>query len=262
MEGCLMFWQIALLSAQMILGEVTRQRPKRTSFDEFVKSNEPSEVRPIVYAGGTIELTPARQWYGDFTQRAVERDSHWTDYIFLGGLAFLLDAITVAYRSYVGEMFPLCYGPETHVERVTINDRIVFQETPGTDNAGGGFLIDDPQAWGGDQPPGEGGEYAFCHVTRGNYSDPTDAYLESQLTTAPNKTPSLRGISTLVKLGPSGDVPESGYFHAGGPGVPPRLKVWKVVIRRQPDNLATGLHQDGDHLRVVHVTGVRSTDAG
>jgi hypothetical protein len=159
-----MFWQLALLSAQMILGEVTRQRPKRISFKEFIDNNEPSEVRPIVYAGGTIELTPSRAWYGDFLQRAVERDSQWTDYLFMGGLAFLLDAITVGYRSYIGEMFPLCYGPDTHVERVTIDDRIVYQATPGTDNSGGGFLIDDPQAWGGDQPPGSGGEYAWCDM--------------------------------------------------------------------------------------------------
>lgn len=248
-----MFWQIALLAGQMILGEVTRQRPKRTSFQEFVESNEPSEVRPIVYAGGTIELTPTRQWYGDYKQRAVERDSHWTDYIFLGGLAFLLDAITVGYRSYVGEMFPLCYGPDTHVERITINDRPVFAVTPGTDNAGGGFLIDDPQAWGGDQPPGQGGEYAFCHVTRGNYTDATDSYLESQLSTPPNKTPSLRGVSTLVKLGPSGDFVESGYFHAGGIGDIPKLKTWKVTIRRQPDNLATGFNAVGRHMNPMEV---------
>jgi hypothetical protein len=247
-----LFVQIALLAARMILGEVTRQRPKRISFEEFVENNEPSEVRPIVYAGGTIELTPTRQWYGDFLQRAVERDSHWTDYLWLGGLAFLLDSITVAYRYYIGEMFPLCYGPDTHVEQVTIDDRVVFQATPGTDNAGGGFLIDDPQAWGGDQPPGQGGEYAFCNLTRGNYSDHTNTYLESLLSTPPNKTPSLRGISTLVKLGPSG-FEESGYFTAGGVGYLPKLKLWKVTIRRQPDNLATGFNHIGRHMNPMEV---------
>lgn len=247
-----MFWQIALLSAQMWLGEVTRKRPQRTKFEDFVHDNAPSEIRPIPYAGGTIELTPTRQWFGDFSQRAVERDSHWTDYIWAGALAFLLDTITVAYRSYIGEMFPLCWGPNTHVERILINERPVFAATPGTDNAGGGFLIDDPQAWGGDQPPGEGGEYAWCDVTRGNYTDLANAYLESLLTTPPNKTPALHGVSTLIKRGPSGFT-ESGYFHAGGVGVIPKLKEWKVVVRRQPDNLATGFNRIGRHMNPMEV---------
>lgn len=242
-----MFWQAALLAGQLWLGEITRQRPKRTKFEDFIHNNAPSEIRPIPYAGGTIELTPQRQWYGDFLQRAVERDSHWTDYLWAGALAGLLDFITVAYRSYVGEMFPLCWGPDAHVERITINERLMFQAVAGTDNAGGGFLIDDPQAWGGDQPPGEGGEYAWCDLTRGNYTEPTNAYLESLLTTSPNRTPALHGISTLVKRGPSG-FRESGYFHAGGVGASPRLKEWKVVVRRQPDNLLTGFHRIGRHM--------------
>lgn len=247
-----MWVQMALLAAQLWLGEITRQRPKRTSFEDFVKDNAPSEVRPIPYGGGTFEVTPPRMWYGDYKQRAVERDSHWSDYIWAGQLAFLLDTITVGYRSYIGEMFPLCWGPDTHVERITIIDRPVFAVTPGTDNAGGGFLIDDPQAWGGDQPPGEGGEYAWCDLTRGNYTDPTNAYIESLLSTPPNKTPSLRGISTLFKRGPSGFT-ESGYFHAGGVGVSPRLKEWKITCRRQPDNLNTGFNRIGRHMNPMEV---------
>lgn len=245
-----MFWQAALLVGQLWLGELTRQRPKRVSFKEFVENNAPSETRPIPYAGGEIELTPVRQWYGDFKQRAVERDSHWTDYVWAGLFAGFLDFITVAYRYYVGEMFPLCFGPDAHVRRITINDRLVFLST--ADNAGGQFLIDDPQAWGGDQPPGEGGEYAFCRLTRGNYTDPANAYLESLLATPPNKTPSLRGISTLVKLGPSGET-ESGYFAAGGVGVIPRLKEWKVTIARYPDNLNTGFNKIGKHMNPMEV---------
>lgn len=245
-----MFWQAALLVGQLWLGELTRQRPKRISFKEFVENNAPSETRPIPYAGGEIELTPVRQWYGDFKQRAVERDSHWTDYVWAGLFAGFLDFITVAYRYYVGEMFPLCFGPDTHVRRITINDRLVFLST--ADNAGGQFLIDDPQAWGGDQPPGEGGEYAFCRLTRGNYTDPANAYLESLLSTLPNKTPSLRGISTLVKLGPSGEM-ESGYFAAGGVGFIPRLKEWKVTIARYPDNLNTGFNKIGKHMNPMEV---------
>lgn len=231
----------------MWLGEVTRKRPKRVSFEEFLESNQPSEVRPLAYAGGTIELTPPRIWYGDFKQRAVERDSHWTDYLWAGQLSFLLDTITVAYRYYLGEAFALCYGPDRHVQRVTIDDRLMFQASLDLDNAGGSFLIDDPQAWGGDQPPGEGGQYSFCAITRGNYTDPANSYLESLLATPPNKCPGLRGISALISVGPSGAT-ESGYFAAGGVGFTPRLKEWKVVVRGQPDNLATGFNKIGPHM--------------
>lgn len=247
-----MFAQIALLTAQMWLGEITRQRPKRITFEEFQASNTPSEIRPIPYVAGTVEVVPTRIWYGDFSQRAVERDSHWTDYLWAGQLAFLLDAITVAYRYYVGEVFALSFGPDTHVERVTIADRLMFQAAQGTDNAGGGFLIDDPEAWGGDQPPGEGGQYSWCDITRGNYADPTNAYLESVLTTPPNKTPSLRGVSLLISRGRSG-FEESGFFAAGGVGFTPRLKEWKVAVRRQPNNLVTPYSKMGRKANPLEV---------
>lgn len=247
-----MFWQAALLVGQMWLGEITRQRPHKTTFEEFQQSNAPSEIQPIAYGAGTFEYKPPRIWYGDFKQRAVERDSHWTDYLWAGQFAFLLDTITVAYRYYCAEVFQLVYGPDTHAERLTIGERLMFQATPGTDNAGGGFLVDDPQAWGGDQPPGEGGQYAWYDITRGNYTDPTNAYLESQLTTPPNKTPSCRGISLLIARGPSGFT-ESGYFAAGGVGFTPRFKELKAVLRRQPNNLATGFHKMGRHANPMEV---------
>jgi hypothetical protein len=252
------FIQAALLIGQMWLGEITRQRPKKISFEEFQQSNGPSEIRPIPYIAGTVEVTPMRIWYGDFTQRAVERDSHWSDYLWAGLSAALLDFITVAYRYYCAECFALGYGPDVHVERLTIGERLCFQATPGTDNAGGGFLVDDPQAWGGDQPPGEGGQYAWYDITRGNYTDPTNAYLESQLTTAPNKTPSLRGISLLIARGrltedsPAG-FEESGYFAAGGVGFIPRFKELKAVLRRQPNNLATPFSKVGRHANPMEV---------
>jgi hypothetical protein len=246
------FVQAALIVAQMWLGEITRQRPKRIGFEEFAQNNAPSEVRPIVYGAGTFEVTPSRIWYGDFSQRAVERDSHWSDYLWAGALAGLLDTITVAYRYYCGEVFALCFGPDTHIERLTIGERLMYQAVPGTDNAGGGFLVDDPYAWGGDQPPGEGGQYAWYDITRGNYSDPTNAYIESQLVEAPGRTPSCRGVSLLVARGRSGFT-ESGYFAAGGVGFIPRFKELKAVCRRQPNNLATGFHQVGRHANPIEV---------
>lgn len=239
-----MWLQLALLAGQMWLSEVTRKRPHKVTFEEFQQSNQPSEIRPIMYVAGTKEIVPSRKWYGDFTQRAVERDSHWTDYLFAGLSAFLLDTITVGYRYYCAEMFELCYGPDTHVEQIKIRDRLMYQAVVGTDNAGGGFLIDDPQAWGGDQPPGEGGEYSWLDLTRGNYTDTANAYLESLLETSPNKVASLRGVSCLIKRGrqtelsPAGFL-ESGYFAAGGVGYNPHFGEWKITVRRQPNNLAT-----------------------
>jgi hypothetical protein len=241
----------------MWLGEVTKQRPARTTFEEFKQNNAPSEIRPICYVAGTEEVVPQRIWYGDFLQRAVERDSRWTDYIWAGVWAGLLDFITVAYRSYIGEAFALCYGPDAHIDRILIKDRLMYSGN-GVDNAGGGFLVDDPQAWGGDQPPGEGGEYCWIDITRGNYTDHTNAYLESILSTPPNKTSALRGISLLVKRGPSGFT-ESGYFHAGGVGVRPSLKEWKITVRRQPANLAPEFAKIGKHANPMEVYFEHST---
>lgn len=247
-----MWVQLALLAGQMFIGEITRPRPHRTTFEEFVKDNSPSEIRPIVYGAGTFEVTPSRIWYGDFTQRAVERDSHWSDYLFFGPFGALLDFITVGYRYYCGECFALCFGSDTHVEAVHIADRLMFQAAQGTDNAGGGFLIDDPDAWGGDQPPGEGGQYSWCDITRGNYTDPTNAYLESLLNTPPNKTPSLRGVTLVISRARSGFT-ESGYFAAGGVGYTPRFKEWKFTVRRQPNNLATIYSKVGRHANPMEV---------
>lgn len=247
-----MFLPIALLTAQMWLGEITRQRPKKISFDDFKKDNAPSETRPIPYVAGTVQVTPSRIWFGDFSARAVERDSHWTDYLWAGEAAVLLDTITVAYRYYCAEVFALSFGPDTHVEQWFVGDRLMFQATPGSDNAGGGFLVDDPQAWGGDQPPGEGGQYAWCDITRGNYSDPTNTYIESILSELPNRTPSLRGVSALIVRARSG-FEESGYFAAGGVGFTPRFKESKATLRRQPNNLATGFHKMGRHANPMEV---------
>lgn len=233
-----MFVQAALIAAQLWLGEITRQRPKKVSFEDFKKDNAPSEVRSIAYGAGTFEIIPSRIWYGDFKQRAVERDSHWSDYIWAGALAGLLDFITVAYRYYCGGAFSLCYGPDTHIEQIFIGERLMFQAIPGTDNAGGSFLIDDPQAWGGDQPPGEGGQYSLCDLTRGNYTDPPNAYLNNFLASPPANIPALHGVSTLISRGPTGFL-ESGFFAAGGVGFTPRFKEWKFTLRRQPNNLAT-----------------------
>lgn len=253
-----MWLQLALLAGQMFLGEVTRQRPHKTTFEEFAGTNAPDELRSPAYGGGTFEVIPQRIWFGDFKARAVERDSHWTDYLFAGLSAAVLDTITVAYRYYCGEVFVLCYGPDTHVERVTIGERLMYQAVVGSDNAGGSFLIDDPEAWGGDQPPGEGGQYSLCDITRGNYSDPANAYLASVIGVS---VPALWGISLLVSRGFSGFT-ESGFFAAGGVGFTPRFKEWKVVCRRQPSNLGVpefskvGRHANPMEVYYEHCTSL------
>lgn len=254
-----MFVQLALLAAQMWLGEVAKQRPHKTTFEEFKQDNAPSEVRPIMYVAGTEKITPQRKWFGDFHQRAVERDSHWTDYLWAGALAGLLDFITVAYRYYCGEMFELCYGPDAHIEQIYIDKRLVYAVSPGTDNAGGSFLIDDPQAWGGDQPPGQGGQYSLCDLTRGNYTDPPNAYLNNFLATPPNNIPALHGVSCLISRGFSGFL-ESGYFAAGGIGFNPKFREWEFVIRRQPSNLGIPEYSKiGRHANPVEVYYEHST---
>jgi hypothetical protein len=82
--------------------------------------------------------------------------------------------------------------------------------------------------------------------------------VESQLTTAPNKTPSLRGVSLLVSRGPSGFT-ESGYFAAGGVGYTPRFKETKAVLRRHPNNLATPYSKMGPHANPIEVWYEHST---
>lgn len=240
-----------MMAGQFALGQAIRPRPRRGTLEDL-KTNAPSEIRPVAYVAGTAQVTPSRIWYGDFSQRAVERDSQWTDYVFLGFLAGLLDFITVAYRYYCGECFAICFGPDAHIEQIFVGERIMFQAVPGTENAGAGFLIDDPQAWGGDQPPGEGGMYSWVDITRGNYTDPTNAYLESLLSTPPNKTPSLRGVTALVVRGRSGFT-ESGYFAAGGVGYIPRFREWRVTVRRQPNHLATAFSKVGIHANPMEV---------
>ena len=166
----------ALISAQLWLGQIARDRPEKISFERFQQDNAPSEIRPIPYLAGTERVVPSRIWFGDFKQRAVERDSFWADHIWAGPFAFLLDTITVAYRYYCAEVLALCYGPDAHVDQLFVGGRIMYNGN-GLDNAGGGFLVDDPEAWGGDQPPGEGGHYFWYDITRGNYTDHTNAYL-------------------------------------------------------------------------------------
>jgi hypothetical protein len=239
-------WQLVLMAAQMYLGEITKPRPKRVTFDEFFQNNAPDETRPIPYIRGRWKTVPQRAWYGDYLARAVERDSTWTDFVIGGilggpvfglGLAAALDTITVNYQYHLGQFFPLTWGPINRVHQVYVSDRPVAV-APVTDNAGGTILLDDPDAFGGNQPPGEGGIYGPCDVIAGTYSQSRNAYMQLML----GNIPALRGVAGLVVRGPSDPSnpdpshPTYGYFSAGQPN----LREWAVELMAWPDVLGSG----------------------
>lgn len=222
----------ALFAAQMWLGAITQPRPKRFTFEDLLEStNKGDETRPIPYVRGKWKTKPQRIWLGDFKVRAVERDSHWSDYLWAGALAGLLDLITVSYRYYVGQGFALTWGPINRVHQVYADD-LPCAVSPAFDNVGGTLLLDDPGLFGGDQPPGLGGVYAVCDVIGGTYTQSANPYLvsvEGSVVTA------LPGVAALIIRGPSGAT-ESGYFSAGELN----MHEWHVEVMAWPDVLNSG----------------------
>ncbi len=232
-----MAFQFGLIAAQLYLGIITQKRPKKLTFQDLLDSNKGDETRPIPYVRGKWKTTPQRIWLGDFSARAVERDSHWSDYVFFGPvLSALLDTITVGYRYYVGQGFALTWGPINRVHQVYVQD-LPCAVAPVVDNAGGSLLLDDPQLFGGDQPPGQGGIYGLCDVVAGTYTQGRNAYLVS----LEGNVPALRGVAALIIRGRSGFT-ESGYFAANSID----LREWKVELMAWPDVLATGDAQLAD----------------
>jgi hypothetical protein len=223
--------QFALIAAQMYLSIITQKRPKKMTFQDLLDSNKGDETRPIPYIRGRWKTKPQRIWLGDFSARAVERDSVWTDYVFFGPvLATLLDTITVGYRYYVGQGFALTWGPINRVHQVYVQD-LPCAVAPTVDNAGGSLLLDDPSLFGGDQPPGGGGVYGVCDVIAGNYTQGRNAYLAS----VEGNVPALHGVAALIIRGRSGFT-ESGYFAANAL----ELREWQVELMAWPDVLNTG----------------------
>lgn len=223
--------QLALIAGQLYLGIITRKRPQKFTFQDLLDSNKGDETRPIPYIRGRWKTKPQRIWLGDFSARAVERDSAWTDFVFFGPvLATLLDTITVGYRYYVGQGFALTWGPINRVHQVYVQD-LPCAVAPTVDNAGGSLLLDDPQLFGGDQPPGGGGVYGVCDVISGTYTQGRNTYLQS----VEGNVPALRGIAALIIRGRSGFT-ESGYFSANTL----ELREWQVELMAWPDVLGTG----------------------
>jgi hypothetical protein len=244
--------QIALFAAQMWLGVVLQPRPKKFSFEDLKEANKGDETRPIPYIRGRWKTVPQRIWLGDFSARAVERDSKWTDYLWAGVSAAILDTITVSYRYYVGQGFALTWGPINRVNQVYVDD-LPCAVSPVVDNAGGSILLDDPQLFGGDQPPGEGGIYAICDVVPGTYTQGRNTYLQS----LEGNVPALHGVAALVIRGRSGAT-ESGYFSAGVLN----LREWQVEVMAWPDVLNTGNAQLPDQsFNRVHAMYEWATNA-
>lgn len=222
--------QIALIVAQMYLGIITAPRPVKHTFEDLLEANKGDETRPIPYIRGRWKTKPQRIWLGDFSARAVERDSVWSDYLFFGPVfATLLDTITVSYRYYVGQGFALTWGPINRVHQVYVDD-LPCAVAPVVDNAGGSLLLDDPGLFGGDNPPGEGGVYGVCDVIAGNYTQGRNTYIQS----IEGNIPALHGVAALVVRGRSGAT-ESGYFSAGVLN----LREWQVELMAWPDVLGT-----------------------
>lgn len=226
-----MAFQFALIAAQMYLSIITQPRPKKLTFKDLLDSNKGDETRQIPYIRGRWKTTPQRIWLGDFSARAVERDSVWTDFVFFGPvLATLLDTITVGYRYYVGQGFALGWGPINRVHQVYVQD-LPCAVAPSVDNAGGSILLDDPSLFGGDQPPGGGGIYGVGDVIAGNYTQGRNLYLQS----VEGNIPALHGVAALIIRGRSGAC-ESGYFSANVL----ELREWKVELMAWPDVLNSG----------------------
>jgi len=243
---------IALFAAQMYLGVILQPRPKKFSFEDLKEANKGDETRPIPYIRGRWKTKPQRIWLGDFSARAVERDSKWTDYLWAGATAALFDFITVSYRYYVGQGFALTWGPINRVSQVYVED-LPCAVSPVVDNAGGSILLDDPQLFGGDQPPGEGGIYAICDVIAGTYTQGRNTYLQS----LEGNVPALHGVAALIIRGRSGAT-ESGYFSAGVLN----LREWQVEVMAWPDVLNTGNAQLPDQsFNRVHAMYEWATNA-
>lgn len=223
--------QLGLLVGQMYLGIITKPRPPKLTFEDLLEANKGDETRPIPYIRGKWKTQPQRIWLGDFSARAVERDSIWTDYLFFGIVgAALLDFITVGYTYYVGQGFALTWGPINRVSQVYVDD-LLCAVPPTSDNAGGSILLDFPTAFGGDQPPGQGGIYGVCDIVPGTYTQGRNAYLQS----IEGSIPALRGIAALIVRGRSGAT-DSGYFSANDLNI----HDWQVEIMATPDVLGTG----------------------
>lgn len=244
---------------------------KRATFNDLAVS--PGEASDTVsYIAGTVETVPHLISYFDFHGKKVKNDAQVSQMLINAGLSGLtgyiaggghfggpvpdpptayiglaegtvLGAIvaglgqlrTASYRYYCGFLYGICHGPIDSIEAVKVDDRIVSFGAP----AGNQFLIDDPQAWGGDHV--DGGVYALCKAIPGNFwpTQAVDPYIASQLGA---NTASWSGKALFLIYGFTG-YPESGYF-AATPQGSPAVRPLKLRVRRLPNNLEVPDYHD------------------
>lgn len=236
----------------------------RATFNDFAVS--PGEASDTVsYIAGTVETVPHLISYFDFHSKKVKNDAQVSQMLIQAGLDGLagyiagggtfgitpdpptayiglaegavLGAIvaglgqlrTASYRYYCGFLYGICHGPIDSIEAVKVDERIVSFGAA----AGDQFLIDDPQAWGGDHV--DGGVYALCKAIRGDFwpTQSIDPYIAAQLGA---NTSSWSGKALFLMYGFSG-FPESGYF-AATPQGSPAVRPLKLRVRRLPNNLS------------------------
>ncbi|HTG95683.1 MAG TPA: phage tail protein [Pyrinomonadaceae bacterium] len=243
---------------------------KRATFNDF--SVSPGEASDTVsYIAGTVETVPHLISYFDFHSKKVKNDVSVAQMLISAGLdglagyvagggtfglapdpptAFIglaegavLGAIvaglgqlrTASYRYYCGFLYGICHGVIDSIEAVKVDERIVSFGAP----AGNQFLIDDPQAWGGDHV--DGGVYALAKAIPGHFwpTQGIDPYIAAQLGA---NTSSWSGKALFLVYGFSG-YPESGYFAATPQGAP-AVRPIKLRVRRLPNNLGVSAYHD------------------
>lgn len=260
-----------LLAGSQALGILTAPTGvRRGTFNDFaVNPGEASDT--VSYIAGTVETVPHFITHFDFHSKKVKNDTQITQMLINAGLSGLAGYIagggnfgivgpdpptayiglaegavfgaivaglgqlrTASYRYYCGFLYGICHGPIDAITAVKVDERLVSNGAP-ADTA---FLIDDPQAWGGDHV--DGGVYAICDIISGKFwpQQVPHPYLVTQV----SNTASFSGKAMFL-YGGFTRAPESGYF-AATPQGSPALRPLKLRVVRLPDNLGVTAYHD------------------
>lgn len=252
-----------LLAGSQALGIFLAPGPRKGSFSDL-RVNPGAASDTVPYIAGTPEITPHLISYFDFARKKVSNDVQNSEILVNAGLSGLagytagggtfgfgvdpptayiglaegtvLGAITAglgqlrtaSYRYYCGFLYGVSHGVVDACTGVVVDDRLVSNGG----NAGDLFLIDDPQAWGGDHV--DGGVYALAKLIPGRFwpQQAVDPYVQSQLGA---DTASWSGKALFLIYGWTGFL-ESGYFAATPQGAPV-VRPLRLRIRRLPNNL-------------------------
>jgi hypothetical protein len=180
-----------------------------------------AEGRPIPIVYGTCLLeSPMVAWYGDF---------YAMPHIYSVHHAWGWENIDYGFKYYLGMQLILCSGVIDKVLQVRFDDDIPTNVTRVETTDYTDLTFDDPEIFGGDDPPGEGGLSGSIRVYHGTTTQEPNTYLDEQVGWAwahPNPgVPAYHGIA---------------YAMIGTPfymGLSPFLKPISVVVRRCPNGL-------------------------